>query len=156
MKKGIQKIIIVLTGGVGTLAADLISKMWATGESFKEVTIIKNFFYLTRPHFNDGIAFGVDMPNKLQIIASIAIILLLGHMTYQQIIRHPKETFIKPLLFGIIVGGALGNLWERVINGHVVDFIVLKPIPTFNIADIAITLGLIALMLLFLKNKNTH
>ena len=49
---------------------------------------------------------------------------------------------------GIILGGALGNLYERVVYGEVVDFIALGPIPLFNLADAGITVGLIGLVLM--------
>jgi signal peptidase II len=48
----------------------------------------------------------------------------------------------------------LGNLINRIQLGYVIDYIILRPFPVFNIADIGITVGLIALFLLTYNNKN--
>jgi signal peptidase II len=58
-----------------------------------------------------------------------------------------------PILFGLVAGGGLGNLLDRILRepgflrGHVVDFIELPFWPTFNIADTAITIGVVLLVL---------
>jgi signal peptidase II len=48
--------------------------------------------------------------------------------------------------FGIIFGGALANLGERIIFAHVTDFVALSIIPNFNLADTALTLGVATLI----------
>ena len=48
---------------------------------------------------------------------------------------------------GMLVGGALGNLIDRLANGSVIDFIKLPAWPAFNVADMSITFGVIALVL---------
>ena len=57
----------------------------------------------------------------------------------------PRAQRLLALALGLILGGALGNLWDRVVLGHVVDFISVhyagRYFPAFNIADSAITLG---------------
>jgi signal peptidase II len=58
--------------------------------------------------------------------------------------RHPDERLFCAGL-GLILGGAIGNLWDRVVLGHVVDFVLLHAggyhFPAFNVADSAITVG---------------
>jgi signal peptidase II len=58
--------------------------------------------------------------------------------------RHPDERLFCTGL-GLILGGAIGNLWDRVVLGHVVDFVLLHAggyhFPAFNVADSAITVG---------------
>ena len=58
--------------------------------------------------------------------------------------RHPDERLFGAGL-GLILGGAVGNLWDRVVLGHVVDFVLLHAagyhFPAFNVADSAITVG---------------
>lgn len=60
----------------------------------------------------------------------------------------------------LILGGAIGNLWDRVLLGYVVDFIQLHyeqhRFPTFNIADSAITLGAILMILDMFVNAENH
>ncbi len=61
------------------------------------------------------------------------------------------QRFPNQWIFGIILGGAIGNWVSRAMEGGVIDFIVLKPFPVFNIADIGITVGLVLLFILSLK-----
>ncbi|MBV8074245.1 MAG: signal peptidase II [Candidatus Eremiobacteraeota bacterium] len=59
------------------------------------------------------------------------------------------------IALGAIVGGALGNVWDRLHDGSVTDFIDVKLwTETFNVADAAITLGMLALLVLTLKRGN--
>ena len=60
-------------------------------------------------------------------------------------IHKQKGAFFETLLLGVVIGGGLGNLADRLVNGYVIDFIVLGPIPVFNVADIGITVGLVLL-----------
>ena len=106
----------------------------------QRITLIGDWFYLS-PHRNRGIAFGIPLPTLLQITISV---ILIGLLVYWLLMTE-KKSFLNQAVFGIILGGALGNLVDRLLHRYVVDFIVLKPFPVFNIADIGITLGLIVL-----------
>jgi signal peptidase II len=92
---------------------------------------------------NRGAAFGV-LSGLVPIlaVASFAILtILLLLYTRQASPPHWQTGAI-----GLISGGALGNLLDRVRLGHVVDFLSLGPWPNFNIADSAITVGVLALI----------
>ena len=122
----------VILVGLLWLFLDLMTKDW-----MKEIG-----------HKNTGIAFSVPVPLGLQIAISIGLIVFLLYL----FIRQKKEfTCHPPLLnsfvFGIILGGACGNLVSRMMNGYVIDFIKLGPIPLFNIADLGITVGITLLIL---------
>jgi signal peptidase II len=93
---------------------------------------------------NDGVAFGLAggvSPVLIGItIAALGLVLayLFTHAT-------------RPLIWipaGLLIGGALGNLSDRVRQGSVTDFIDLPLWPTFNLADVAITAGVLLLLLL--------
>ena len=99
---------------------------------------------------NSGIAFGINLPMWIQIAGTIVILAFLLKFGNEYIFSENKQQFIKPILFGIIIGGAIGNLINRIFQGYVIDFIVLKPIPVFNIADVGVTVGLIGLFIIFL------
>jgi len=76
------------------------------------------------------------------------------------IFRLPKVKWIESLALALILGGALGNLYDRVILGYVIDFLDFHwsgwHFPAFNIADSGITVGAILLILdMFLTNQDS-
>lgn len=146
----IHNYLIVSLSGLILLGLDVLTKYWATLPTYKPVVFIKDFFYFTNFQTNSGIAFGIKLPIWLQIIGSIVILIALFHLSNQYFFSKNKRQFLKPVLFGIIIGGAVGNLINRIFQGYVVDFIVLKPIPVFNIADIGITVGFVGILALTL------
>lgn len=92
---------------------------------------------------NRGVAFGfLGGGGALVLVVVLAALALL--VVY--FARHAD----RPLLWlptGLVLGGALGNLIDRVHQGHVTDFIRFPHWPAFNVADIAITCGVVALVL---------
>jgi signal peptidase II len=132
---------------------DQLTKWWVQSPRFQEWIFIENFFYFTF-HQNSGIAFGLPVPIKIQIMLSVILMVILFYFAWaQNKIANKKNRFLNAFFFGIIIGGGTSNLLDRMISGSVVDFINLKPIPTFNIADIGITLGLTGLLLLEIQTK---
>ena len=172
------------------LLADQFSKIYVKGfylplinlehsglASSKSIPIIDKFFYIT-PVENPGIAFGIDLGPEVKTFVSIlTIIATLGLMVY--LFRIRKEDFFSRLSIAIILGGALGNLTDRIfygyfygygslLSGNVVDFLDLRifrffllnkvlGIYVFNIADVAIILGVATLLFaLSRKRKIAH
>ena len=102
------------------------------------------FFRITHVH-NTGAAFGLFQGHSftLTIVASagIAVILLCALFLYR---RFPiLDSMPSRLALGLILGGTIGNLIDRLRFGYVTDFIDIGIWPTFNIADSAITVGAI-------------
>ena len=60
------------------------------------------------------------------------------------------------LTFGLVLGGTIGNLVDRFRRGYVTDFIDLSYWPAFNIADSAVTIGVIAFALILLRHAQTE
>jgi signal peptidase II len=139
----------------------------------KSIPVIDRLFYIT-PVENPGIAFGIDFGPEFKLIVSIfTIIATLGLVVYLFKVR--KEDFIFRLSVAVILGGALGNLTDRVfygyfygyasiLSGNVVDFLDLRilsfflmnktfSIYVFNIADVAITLGVMVLLFAISKKR---
>ncbi|MGE3279112.1 MAG: signal peptidase II [Candidatus Altimarinota bacterium] len=86
---------------------------------------------------NSGVAFSFPLRGVLAILVTASITLLLvGYY-----VRYTSRDRWSALVFGLIIGGALGNLIDRVLYGAVVDFIRIYSYPSFNIADMAITIG---------------
>ena len=137
------------------LAIDLFSKYYVLNSGIGPIVFVKNFFYLTFQK-NRGIAFGIPLVYEVQLIASIFVLGLLVYFGFKYLLIQKRNTFLNQFLLGIIAGGAIGNLINRIHLGYVVDFISLKPFPVFNIADIGITVGLILLFLLTYKTNINH
>lgn len=131
--------VVVWVTAVSTLLLDQISKFFVL-QSFplnKPNAIVKDFFYLT-PIYNTGAAFGIFKNQTLffiitSIIAVIAVGIFLG--------KRSERILARDIGFALILGGALGNLIDRLRFGYVVDFLDFRVWPVFNFADAGITLG---------------
>ena len=121
------------------------------GES---IPLIQNIFHLTLVH-NTGIAFGLfkDYGVVFIIIPTIAIVLLIFNIYYY---RHNNEALSRSYIIGfsLILGGAIGNLIDRIQFGYVIDFFDFRIWPVFNVADSAITVG--AVIIAFKCFKLSH
>ena len=91
---------------------------------------------------NDGVAFGLDVGGATLVIVLIALALL-GLVLY--FARHSARPMIW-LPVGLLLGGALGNIVDRIRDGAVTDFLKIPAWPAFNLADIAITVGVVSLV----------
>jgi signal peptidase II len=114
--------------------------------------VIKGIFHLTLVH-NRGAAFGI-LKNQvpLFILTSLFAIILICFT-----LKNNKRT-IYAVSLSLILGGALGNLIDRVLLGYVIDFLDFRIWPVFNLADSAITIGAILLgySILFMENKRRN
>ena len=123
-------------------------------------TVIPGFFDLVRVH-NAGAAFGMmntmDFPFKTVILALVAMAALAGLAMYAAML--PFDQRLARFGLALIVGGAGGNLIDRLRFGYVVDFVDLYwrdwHFWAFNVADAAITIG-VALMILDLLGIGRH
>ncbi len=121
-------------------------------ELHDSLEIIPGFFNLTRVH-NYGAAFGLlnaaDFPFKTVILSIVAAMALLALTVYASTL--PVEQFLARAGLALIVGGAAGNLIDRLGAGYVVDFVDVYwrgwHFWAFNVADAAITVG-VAFMIL--------
>lgn len=152
-----NKLLAVFFWVSGILVLDQVSKALVvrTLEVHQSVPVIESFFHLTLVH-NTGAAFGLlarapawfRQPFFLlaTVVAVLALLLFL---------RHTDETKrLTVLSIAAIIGGALGNLIDRLRYGHVIDFLDFHwrgyHWPAFNVADTCITLGVIGIVLVSL------
>jgi len=147
----LQQYWVLILSAIAWLAIDLCIKYYVAHANLSRLVLIKNFFYLSL-QTNKGVAFGIHLGYVFQLIISILILSLLIYVGFKYILVLKRNSFINQFLLGIIIGGALGNLFNRVYLGYVIDYIILKPFPVFNVADIGITVGLIILFLLTYKH----
>ncbi len=124
----------LLATAVVTLAADLASKAWATAELDQPIEIGGSLSL--RLGYNPGVAFGVG-----QSLPSWTLLLLTGLICAAIAVAGWRGTLLPPVAVGLILGGAIGNLLDRLTEGSVVDMVHLTWWPTFNLADVAICVG---------------
>ncbi len=92
---------------------------------------------------NEGVAFGVNPGGGTTLLVALIALALMGLVLW--FARHNA----KPLIWlpvGLLVGGALGNIVDRIRDGAVTDFLKIPFWPAFNVADVAITFGVLALL----------
>jgi len=135
-------------------ATKVLARLYLQEEG--SVSVIGNFFRLTYAE-NPGIAFGIQLGNKTLFtiligIASLAILYYLNKIR--------GELFPARFALALIFGGALGNLLDRIAFGKVVDFLdfeffdfIMHRWPVFNVADMAITIGMVILIVIVLLDR---
>ena len=94
---------------------------------------------------NDGVAFGLA-GDVSPVVIGVTLVVLLGLLAY--LASRAREGWAIWLPAGLLIGGALGNLADRVRDGAVTDFVDLPLWATFNLADVAIVVGVVLLVLL--------
>jgi len=142
---------------LGAIAAviiiiDQISKNWVIAnlelyESIQPVPALVPLFQITRS-FNTGAAFGM-LPDASEVFLVVALLIVIGLLVYYWRVQQTDSLLLR-IALGMVVGGALGNVLDRMQHGHVVDFIHYQ-IPGLisnvsNLADHAIVLGVLLLL----------
>ena len=140
-----------------TLVADQLTKLWArhglpvdARGIGKPVAVIKNFFDW-RLSYNTGSAFGLfSSVTGARIFLTVVGVVALGAITWM-VYKARDEQRRLMIGLGLVGGGAIGNVIDRVAFGKVTDFVVWKigktEWPAFNIADCALVVG-VAIMFL--------
>jgi signal peptidase II len=126
----------------------------------ESVTVVPGFLDFTHVR-NTGAAFGflnaVDFPFKTTVIAIVATAALVGVAVYTARLAH--DQLLARIGLALIIGGAGGNLIDRLLAGSVVDFVDVYwrswHFWAFNVADSGITVG-VALMVLDMIGVSTH
>jgi signal peptidase II len=138
-----------------TLPVDQATKIWVDHSLTyaDRVTVIDGFFYLTHVR-NPGAAFGLftDGPVEIRLGIFIGVTLVAIGIIFSFFRRLAPGDRLSALALGMILGGAGGNLIDRVFRGEVVDFLHFRlwggyTWPDFNLADTWIVIG-VALLLL--------
>ena len=136
------------------LVLDYFTKIWAvdTLKGKADITVIEGFFDLSYLE-NRGAAFGI-FQGRAYLLAAVTLVIM-GILLFNYY-KAKKKTWLLTVSTGLILTGAVGNLIDRVRFGFVVDFISwhwkdVYYFPSFNVADICITIGTGLLVLYILK-----
>lgn len=111
--------------------------------------VIKGFFNLTYVR-NSGVAFGL-FPGQRLLLILIGIIVCFLVVYYHE--RSGNKNLLLNVYLGLIFGGSLGNLFDRVVSGYVTDYMDFRVFPVFNLADMCINLGVILIIINFIMEK---
>ena len=149
-KRNILITIIVLLG----IAFDQISKVWVRNnfESYIETSIVGDIFTLIKVE-NTGafLGMGSELPETLRVLLLIVVpvIVLVGITVYTYLEKSLDKTSI--IGFSLIIGGGVGNIFDRIVYGSVTDFLYLNfeffKTGIFNIADLSVTTGMILILI---------
>jgi signal peptidase II len=125
-------------------------------ELHESIPVLGEFFQITS-HRNKGAAFGI-LQNQRWFFVAITIVVLVGVIWYlRKMVREGKK--LMPFALSLVLGGALGNFFDRALHGEVVDFLQLHfqfnlfgwavdyIYPIFNVADSAIVVGVCLILL---------
>jgi len=131
---------------------DQLTKHWAIGYlSLGKPHKITSFFNLALA-YNQGIAFSIfDDPTHMIRWLLVTVIVAISLLLLGVILRMPKARFWNSLAISFVLGGAIGNLWDRIQLGYVVDFLQFhyqkNYWPTFNLGDTFIVVGAVMIIL---------
>jgi signal peptidase II len=145
---------------VGTLVLDRWTKAWVQKrfDLNESISVIDGFFNITYVQ-NTGVAFGIfssiSSPAKsllLSVFTAFAAVVVVAYS-----VRSPARNRLLQIALALILGGALGNLYDRMAYGYVVDFVefYVGPYhwPAFNVADSAISVGVLLLAVEIIRNE---
>lgn len=129
----------VLVLSMGVYAVDRLTKLLASSllPNGQSVPVAPGVFHLTLV-LNNGAAFGL-LQDRRQLFVSVSILCVAAILFYLWIRRSAGPLITVAL--GFILGGTLGNLFDRVKYGYVIDFLDFRVWPVFNLADSAISVG---------------
>ncbi|AYF88433.1 MULTISPECIES: signal peptidase II [unclassified Pseudomonas] len=127
---------------------------------YQQIVVIPDYFSWTLA-YNTGAAFSflADSSGWQRWLFAVIALVVSGVLVVWLKRLKPEETWLAVAL-ALVLGGALGNLYDRVVLGHVVDFILVHwqnrwYFPAFNLADSAITVGAVMLALDMFKAKKS-
>lgn len=140
------------------IAADQVTKQLVVNNMalFDRIEIT-SFFNLVYVH-NTGAAFSVMSSAAPWFFVALSIAVSIGILIWLR--RYPHEQRLMAVSLTLILGGALGNAIDRATRGYVIDFLDVHVAgwhwPAFNVADSAITLGAILLLVEMWVNRDSH
>ena len=147
--RGRRRLASTLVIAAAVVVLDQVTKSIALDHLHQPVHLAGPFgLHLT---FNSGAAFSLFTGSTgVIVVVAVAVIALLGWVAWR------SRTIGLSIALGLILGGALGNLSDRLFRGHrgaVVDFITLSHWPTFNVADSSVTIGAILVVVFSLRRS---
>lgn len=135
---------------------DQIIKKWTTSslqlhESRSGIDGLFDFYYIR----NEGAGWGI-LQGRMWFfyVVTFVIIVYLIYLIY----KHRQGSLFLKCTYGLLLGGAIGNLIDRIINGYVIDMfrLTFMNFPIFNVADMALSIGVVLLIIQVLMTEDTE
>ena len=147
--------LVIVTLCLDRWTKSLIQNRFSLNES---VSVIDGLFNITYVQ-NTGVAFGIfsaiSSPAKSVLLSLLTIVAAVVVVVYS--VRSPVRNRLLQIALGFILGGALGNLYDRIRFGYVIDFLEFYfhsyHWPSFNVADSAISTGVVLLGIEIIRNE---
>lgn len=125
-------------------------------ELYESIPVIEGFFSITS-HRNKGAAWGI-LQDKMMFFYIITVIVVCFIVYYMQVHAKGHAAFLVGL--ALVLGGAIGNFIDRLVKQEVVDFIDVMiftyDFPIFNIADSALTVGVIVILMVMIWEERNN
>lgn len=102
---------------------------------------------------NTGAAFGI-LSSATEVLAVVSLMITAGGIFI--LWREHRQNPFAAFAISLIVGGAIGNVIDRIFRGYVVDFVAVGAWPRFNLADSAVTLGVLFLLWAMVREDRAH
>lgn len=131
---------LLWVAAVSAFAGSFASKLLADAYLNERVAVWGEFAGLQYSR-NPGIAFGLRLPDGVQEVFIVGALLFVCVLAWKS-----AHTAMSRTGYGLIVGGALGNVLDRARDGFVTDFFQVGSFPIFNVADSCITVGVVFLL----------
>lgn len=150
------------TAALLALASDYVTKCWIVQnvERFDRIDVIEGFFAITHVR-NSGAAFGLlrNFPEEFRLPFFLGVSLLAGLLVFSFYRKLAPGDRLSSVALGLILGGAIGNMIDRVTLGEVVDFLHFRlwrnySWPDFNLADSWIVIGVALLFVELLASES--
>lgn len=144
--------VAILGVAAAVVIADQVSKTWALHHARQPKHIIGTLRLAVT--FNSGTAFGLGQNSTAIIVAGVIVLVVVLLGLGRRASR--SATWPAVVAMGLLLGGAIGNLADRLVRHHhgaVIDFIDLRWWPVFNLADASITVGAGLLALVLYRNR---
>ena len=135
---------------------DQIIKVIINNYVSSSITIIKNFFYITNA-YNYGGAWSILYGKR---ILFIIITLILIYLIYKIFIKDNKLSNKDNIIYGMLLGGTIGNLLDRIFRGYVIDYLDFYifgyDYPVFNFADMLIVISVIFIIIKLIRGDKSE
>ena len=123
---------------------------------YEGIVVIPNFFSIIRVH-NTGAAWSFLTGNTFALILLSLLALVAIYLFF---IKNTELKKLEKIIYGVLIGGILGNLIDRIFRGYVVDFLDFQifkyNFPVFNLADICIVVSVIIILILQFGGKKNE